>query len=85
MDKKKLTDNDSNLSQALGNEFKKGIQAGILIGVGNKRAEIIAMLDKEHKLISKNGTHAGKGSKYDEGYLCALQDIIILSEEIFSE
>lgn len=85
MDKKELIDNDSNLSQSLGTEFRRGKQAGILIGVENKRSQIIAMLDNEYKLISKKGTLSGQGKTYDEGYLQALQDIIVLTEEIFSE
>ena len=80
-----MGEEETALSQSHARGYRQGVTDGVLLGGDIKRAKIIAMLDKEYKLISKKGTHAGKGSKYDEGYLTALQDIIILAEEVFSE
>lgn len=73
------------ISQAKAQGYRHGIGDGILIGGEKKRLKAISKLDSEYKLINRKGTLAGKGKSYDEGYLAALQDAIVLLEEIFNE
>lgn len=80
-----MSEEETALAQSNARGYRQGVTDGVLLGGDIKRAKIIAMLDKEVKLISKKGTLANKGKAYDEGYIAALKDIMILAEEIFSE